>query len=240
MLFSPGAWLAPAAAAAALATMAAAVLLRDFLRVERRAVALEAEVEQLRSDLRALTRRRDGVAAPPVLVARTETPPAPSAGSMPPTTGEDRPGAKRVLLAEDDEAHALFAVKSLERVGAVIDWAKDGLEAVALVEEALAGRRPDYDMVLMDLRMPNLTGLDATRRIRALEAAAGRPEPVFIAAVTATAMRKDRSDAEAAGMNAFVSKPYGATALAQLLHASRSDQAGDSPREPGRHLARAS
>jgi CheY-like chemotaxis protein len=130
---------------------------------------------------------------------------------------ERRSGPKRVLLAEDDEANALFAVKSLERVGAIIDWAKDGLEAVNLVEEAFAGQRPEYDLVLMDLRMPHLGGLDATRQIRALEDTIGRPDRLRIAAVTATAMRKDRQSAQEAGMSVFISKPYAADALVQLL-----------------------
>jgi CheY-like chemotaxis protein len=135
------------------------------------------------------------------------------------------PGPKRVLLAEDDEANALFALKSLERVGAIIDWAKDGVEAVTMVEEAFAGSRPEYDLVLMDLRMPRLSGIEATRQIRALEAAIGRPEPLCIAAVTATAMRKDRLSAHEAGMSVFISKPYAADTLAQLLPRSPDDLA---------------
>jgi CheY-like chemotaxis protein len=130
-----------------------------------------------------------------------------------------------VLLAEDDEVNALLAVKSLEKAGALIDWAKDGAEAVALVEEVLSGQRPGYDLVLMDLRMPRLNGLEATRRIRLLETAAGRPAPLRIAALTATTMRQDRLDAQAAGMNLFLSKPYNASALIQLLDSTEGDRA---------------
>jgi CheY-like chemotaxis protein len=230
-MVSSGAWLAPAAAIACVGVAAAAILLRDYLRVERRALALEAQVSQLQSQVRSLVDHAERERMP---VARAMSAPQAAVPNKGPETtldaaieafaeseaGAASPGPKRVLLAEDDEANALFAVKSLERVGAIIDWAKDGLEAVTMIEEAFAGSRPDYDLVLMDLRMPRLGGLDATRQIRALEAAIGRPEPLRIAAVTATAMRKDRISAQEAGMSVFVSKPYAADALAQLLERS--------------------
>jgi CheY-like chemotaxis protein len=232
-MVSTGAWLAPVAAIACVGIAAAAILLRDYLRVERRALALEAQVSQLETQVRSLmdNAARERVPAFPARIdcpattrlafAMPETAAsADSAAGAEPALANDAkgsPGPKRVLLAEDDEANALFAVKSLERVGAIIDWAKDGVEAVTMIEEAFAGSRPDYDLVLMDLRMPRLGGLDATRQIRALEAAIGRPEPLCIAAVTATAMRKDRLGAHEAGMSVFVSKPYAADALTQLL-----------------------
>ena len=232
-MMSVGAWFAPVAAIAILGVAAAAILLRDYLRVERQMVALKAEVERLQNQfdtLRDAAERAPAPAGPASApVARIEPVPAmPHPAIDRSAEVEPRSGPKRVLLAEDDEANALFAVKSLERVGAIIDWAKDGLEAVNLVEEAFAGQRPEYDLVLMDLRMPHLGGLDATRQIRALEHAIGRPDRLCIAAVTATAMRKDRQSAQEAGMSVFISKPYAADALVQLLG------------EPADELARAS
>jgi CheY-like chemotaxis protein len=240
-MVSTGAWLAPVAAIAFVGIAAAAILLRDYLRVERRALALEAQISQLETQVRSLLDKAErermpafpagtdfpfrtdfsARTSPPFAMPETALSSAETPARVEPARIEDAkgsPGPKRVLLAEDDEANALFAVKSLERVGAIIDWAKDGVEAVTMIEEAFAGSRPDYDLVLMDLRMPRLGGLDATRQIRALEAAIGRPEPLCIAAVTATAMRKDRVGAHEAGMSVFVSKPYAADALTQLLN----------------------
>jgi CheY-like chemotaxis protein len=218
-MMSVGAWFASVAAIAMLGVAAAAILLRDYLRVERQLVALSVEVARLHNEIDVLRDAAERAPAPaPAPVARLEPVPAlPTSVIDRSAEVEPRSGPKRVLLAEDDEANALFAVKSLERVGAIIDWAKDGLEAVTLVEEAFAGQRPEYDLVLMDLRMPHLGGLDATRQIRALEHAIGRPDRLCIAAVTATAMRKDRESAQDAGMSVFISKPYAADALVQLL-----------------------
>ena len=165
-MMSVGAWFAPVAAIAILGVAAAAILLRDYLRVERQMVALKAEVEQLQNQfdtLRDAAERAPAPAGPASApVARIEPVPAmPHPAIDRSAEVEPRSGPKRVLLAEDDEANALFAVKSLERVGElIIDWAKDGLEAVNLIEEAFAGQRPEYDLVLMDLRMPHLGGLD--------------------------------------------------------------------------------
>jgi PAS domain S-box-containing protein len=140
----------------------------------------------------------------------------------------DRASAPRVLLAEDNEINALLAIKSLEKLGAVVDWAKDGHEALALAEASFAGVRTPYDLVLMDIRMPGLDGHDTTRRIRQLEEALGRAEPVRVIALTANAQREDEQAARAAGLDGFLAKPFEIGALTNLL-------AGRQPR-----LARAS
>jgi CheY-like chemotaxis protein len=69
----------------------------------------------------------------------------------------------------------------------------------------------------MDIRMPHMDGLEATRRIRELESVQRRGEPLRIVALTATAMRQDRMAAEEAGFSGYLSKPYRADALARLL-----------------------
>jgi CheY-like chemotaxis protein len=128
-----------------------------------------------------------------------------------------RGSAPRVLLAEDNEINALLALKSLEKLGAVVDWAKDGQEALALAEASFAGVRPAYDLVLMDIRMPGLDGHETTRRIRQIERALGRREPYRIVALTANALKEDEAAARAAGLDGFLAKPFEFGALHRLL-----------------------
>ncbi len=134
-----------------------------------------------------------------------------------PVKRSDRATAPRVLLAEDNEINALLALKSLEKLGAVVDWAKDGHEALALTEASFAGVRPTYDLVLMDIRMPGLDGHETTRRIRHLEQALGRPEPYRVIALTANAMKEDEQAARQAGLDGFLAKPFEIGALGRLL-----------------------
>ena len=107
-------------------------------------------------------------------------------------------GASRILLADDNPVNCRLAVLMLEKAGHQIDVVNDG----ALAVEALRGK--DYDLVLMDVQMPGVDGLEATRRIRALPAArAGVP----VIAITANAMAGDEQRCLAAGMNDYVTKP---------------------------------
>jgi len=133
-----------------------------------------------------------------------------------PGPGPQRP---RVLLAEDNEINALLALKSLEKLGAVADWARDGREAVALAEASFADAGRTYDVVLMDIRMPELDGLEATRRIRALEQTLGRPR-CRIVALTANALTEDETAAREAGLDGFVPKPLRIEALQAILGAA--------------------
>jgi CheY-like chemotaxis protein len=105
----------------------------------------------------------------------------------------------------------------LERFGATADWAKNGVEAVTMVEASFAGERPAYDLVLMDMRMPELDGLAATRRIRAIEAANDVLHSLRIVALTANAFPEDRAAAKAAGVDAFLAKPFDGRHLGELL-----------------------
>jgi CheY-like chemotaxis protein len=113
----------------------------------------------------------------------------------------------RILLAEDNAVNQKLALKLLERMGYRADIANDGREAVDAVA---AG---DYDLVLMDVQMPEMDGLEATRAIVATHGAQ-RPQ---IVALTADAMQDDRERCLAAGMDGYLTKPIRPRDFAQLL-----------------------
>jgi signal transduction histidine kinase/CheY-like chemotaxis protein/HPt (histidine-containing phosphotransfer) domain-containing protein len=116
--------------------------------------------------------------------------------------------ALRILLAEDNVVNQKLATRLLERMGYRIDVVSNGLEAV----ESVARQR--YDLVLMDIQMPELDGLEATRRILASGSTGDRPT---IIAMTANAMDGDRAMCLAAGMDDYVSKPIRVGELADAL-----------------------
>ncbi len=113
----------------------------------------------------------------------------------------------RILLAEDNVVNQKLALRILERLGYRADIASNGLEAVQSVE------RQTYDVVLMDVQMPEMDGLDATRNIRRL---AQVTQPHIIA-MTANAMEGDREMCLASGMNDYVSKPIRVNELVNAL-----------------------
>jgi CheY-like chemotaxis protein len=108
-----------------------------------------------------------------------------------------------VLLVEDNEVNALVVQAMLSRSGCEVRHVTNGEEAVRLA--TLGGRRPD--VVLMDCQMPVLDGMEATRRIRALEQRLGLPR-IPIVALTANTGADDRLACERAGMDQFVGKPF--------------------------------
>ncbi|WP_300577880.1 response regulator [Phenylobacterium sp.] len=114
------------------------------------------------------------------------------------------PGA-RVLLVEDNPVNALLARTLLTREGCSVDHAMTGQEALAALKVGA------YDLVLMDMRLPDIPGEETTRRLRA----AGIETPVV--ALTANAFQEDREACMAAGMNDFLVKPLAADALRQAL-----------------------
>lgn len=107
---------------------------------------------------------------------------------------------KRVLLVEDNAVNQMVAVAMLKKLGLSPDTASNGSEAL----ETLVTRH--YDLILMDIEMPEMDGIEAVRRIRSLPVEnPNRTTPVI--ALTARAMRADREECLAAGMDDYVSKP---------------------------------
>ena len=125
--------------------------------------------------------------------------------------------AARVLLAEDNEINALLAMKNLEKLGAVVTWAKDGLEAWRVAEASLEPDGTPFDLILMDMRMPGLDGAAVTRRIRDREAASGRDDRCRIVALTASMVPGRERYGETAGFDGFLLKPFTPDALAAEL-----------------------
>ena len=139
---------------------------------------------------------------------------------------EDEPsaGQGRILLVEDNVINTLLATTLLEAAGYSVDAVVDGSQAVD------AARHARYDLILMDVHMPVMDGLEATRRIRALNSAAAS---VPIVAMTANAMTNDQEACLAAGMDDFVSKPFDVAAfldvVARHVDHGRHDDGRQSP-----------
>lgn len=118
----------------------------------------------------------------------------------------------RVLLVEDNDLNAEIAQFTLSRAGAVVTHAKDGESAV----EMFAASVPhEYDVVLMDIMMPGIDGLEATRQIRALDREDAATTPII--AVSANAFADDRRLSREAGMDAHLSKPVSSQELIEAL-----------------------
>lgn len=129
-------------------------------------------------------------------------------------------GPLHILVAEDNVVNRKLAVTMLEKRGHTVTTAEDGREVL----EALEGGRRDFDLVLMDVQMPAMDGLEATREIREREKKTGERIPII--ALTAHAMKGDRERFLAAGMDDYLAKPLEARELMRLIqeNARRTSQ----------------
>jgi len=149
------------------------------------------------------------------------------------------PGGERldglVLLVEDNPVNREVAEAMLASLGLAVHVAEDGREALALLE---AGH---YDVILMDCQMPRMDGFEATRQLRAREAAAGGGERAPVVALTANAMEGDRESCLTAGMDDYLAKPFSRAelerTLARWLPAPRGGEADAGPAEAPRAAA---
>ena len=141
------------------------------------------------------------------VLTHTQTEPQPM--QMPKHTGY---AGKKVLLVEDNELNREIATAILEQAGLQVDSVEDGTDAVARMNTAAEDQ---YDLILMDIQMPQMDGYTATRAIRAIDNP--RKANIPIVAMTANAFDEDRKKAFAAGMNAHVAKPIDMAVLSHTL-----------------------
>ncbi len=141
-----------------------------------------------------------------VALGRTEDIP-PSQIAVSPARNAATFGGWKVLLVEDNAVNRMLALRHLGRLGCRVDVAENGAEAVR------AAATNSYDIIFMDMQMPVMDGLDATRKIRSAET--GRRVPII--ALTANALETDRRECLNAGMNGFLSKPYRKEVFAETL-----------------------
>jgi PAS domain S-box-containing protein len=154
------------------------------------------------------------------LAAPNAKPAAPATPAAPVAPAELLP--LHILLADDNPVNQKVAIHMLARLGCRADTAINGLEVIAAL------RRQPYDVILMDVQMPEMDGLEATRRIRAAPAR-GHPRP-WIIALTANSMEGDREQCVQAGMDDYLSKPIkGADLKAVLQRALQRTIARENP-----------
>ena len=134
------------------------------------------------------------------------------AGQMIPVSKASDFTGKKLLVVEDNELNLEIASTLLEEAGFEVDTAGNGMIAVEKVEAASAGR---YDLILMDVQMPEMDGYEATRRIRALPDK--KKAAIPIVAMTANAFEEDQKNALNVGMNGHIAKPLDIQKLFQVL-----------------------
>ena len=124
----------------------------------------------------------------------------------------DRISGKHILLAEDNDLNAEIAEFILEDMGLIVDRVEDGVQCVARIEQKPAGT---YDLILMDIQMPNMDGYKATEVIRGLSDKSKANIPII--AMTANAFEEDRKKALAKGMNGHIAKPVDIEKMRETL-----------------------
>jgi signal transduction histidine kinase/HPt (histidine-containing phosphotransfer) domain-containing protein len=151
---------------------------------------------------------------------RSETAGRPAAGSLPRAERAESgpPHPLRILLAEDSFVNQKLVLGLLKKRGHEVVVADNGRQAVELAQTN------NFDLILMDVQMPEMDGFDATRRIRERERQAGLHTPII--ALTAHALKGDRERCLDAGMDAYVSKPMRARDLYEAIDVSTADYSG--------------
>ena len=129
-------------------------------------------------------------------------------------SNENQAKSLRILLAEDNPFNQMIALRFLAKLGYQADCAVNGVEVLKALNQK------SYDLILMDVQMPEMDGLEATRQIRQMEAAregGDRANQIKIIAMTANVMTEDRETCLEVGMDDFISKPVRIDALEKML-----------------------
>ena len=168
-------------------------------------------VEQMGGSIRMKSRQGEGSTFPITLQFRLD-PAHRTGGKWPEAPESESPAGMRVLLAEDNELNMEIAEFLLQREGLTVTRAWDGVEAVRIFEQSAPG---SFDVILMDVMMPGMNGLDAARAIRGMTRPDAKTVPIF--AMTANAFADDIASSRAAGMNEYLAKPLDMDALRKLL-----------------------
>ena len=145
-------------------------------------------------------------------------------------TGGESLSGLRILLAEDNAVNREIAVRLLEMCDAKVDTAEDGSIAVEKVKSSPGGT---YDLILMDLQMPRMDGLEATRNIRALPDKVKAEIPIV--AMSANAFEEDKQEAFQAGMNDHLAKPIDLEKLVEVLRRFYHDTPRESENKTPAH-----
>ncbi len=117
----------------------------------------------------------------------------------------------KILLAEDNQFNQKISSLTLKHLGLECDIAANGKEAISMYE------KDNYDLILMDMQMPEIDGIQATKIIREMEKENMDKKPVYITAVTANVLTEDKESCLLAGMNDFLSKPFNEKELKDIL-----------------------
>lgn len=163
---------------------------------------------------------RTSVPRPTTTAPRSDAP-----GSDPAVSGHND---IRVLLAEDNDINALLAIRMIERSGCRVERVTNGREAVEKLRATLDGTAPRFDLVFMDVLMPEVDGLEATRLIRDMFEAADQRRPPIVA-LTANAFSEDRQRCLDGGMDDYLAKPFEADDLELVLSNWCGDEAARLP-----------
>jgi CheY-like chemotaxis protein len=147
-------------------------------------------------------------------VVRLEKAPEVPADIPAPVAEPDALAGARILLVEDHPVNQRIASELLKKRGAVVTIALHGKEALSLLEQST------FDLVLMDVQMPVMDGIEATKRIRESEAPFRN---IPIVALTARAIQGDKEEFLMAGMNAYISKPFNPKELFEVLQSIRRE-----------------
>lgn len=141
---------------------------------------------------------------------------------------------RRVLVVDDNDINALVAQRMLEKLGCGVTVARHARDAVAMCRNASVDTAPDFDVILMDIHMPEVDGFEAARLIRDVYRAAGGQAPP-IAALTANAFAEDRQRCLDEGLDDYLAKPFERGEVEALLdkwcHDDRSPQAPEPTRD---------